>query len=152
MGRRRCPSCRGSTLIELMIAMGLSVLIVGGMALVLQTQERAYQAQGAAREELQQLVLLFRGVVSHQSLSTPALSGRRSRSAEAVRYPSDLHPTRGPDTGFQAAPHTADRTAAMRSVVVSVLPALSHHPFLASSQWNSAIVGFRRALLTMQIR
>ena len=55
MARRRCPSCRGSTLIELMIGMGLSVLIVGGMALVLQTQERAYQAQGATREELQRL-------------------------------------------------------------------------------------------------
>ena len=55
MARHRCPSCRGSTLIELMIAMGLSVLIVGGMALALQIQERAYQAQGATREELQRL-------------------------------------------------------------------------------------------------
>jgi len=38
-----------------MIGMGLSVLIVGGMALALQAQERAYQAQGARREELQGL-------------------------------------------------------------------------------------------------
>ena len=55
MARGPCPSCRGYTLIELMIGMGLSVLIVGGMALALQAQERAYQAQGAGREELQGL-------------------------------------------------------------------------------------------------
>jgi prepilin-type N-terminal cleavage/methylation domain-containing protein len=48
-------SCRGYTLIEVLMAMALSALIVGGMALVLQTQERAYRAQAAAREELQQL-------------------------------------------------------------------------------------------------
>lgn len=55
MARGSCLSCRGYTLIELMIGMGLSVLIVGGMALALQAQERAYQAQGAGREELQGL-------------------------------------------------------------------------------------------------
>ena len=55
MARGPCPSCRGYTLIELMIGMGLSVLILGGMALALQAQERAYQAQGAGREELQGL-------------------------------------------------------------------------------------------------
>jgi len=55
MARGSCLSCRGYTLIELMIGMGLSVLIVGGMALALQAQERAYQAQGARREELQGL-------------------------------------------------------------------------------------------------
>ncbi|MFQ5848428.1 MAG: type II secretion system protein J [Candidatus Methylomirabilales bacterium] len=49
------PSCRGYTLVELMIAMGLSALIVGGMALALQAQGRAYEAHGAGREEMQVL-------------------------------------------------------------------------------------------------
>lgn len=48
-------SSRGFTLIELMIAMGLSVLIVGGMGLALQAQERAYRAQRTGLEEQQQL-------------------------------------------------------------------------------------------------
>lgn len=46
-------SCRGFSLIEVTIAMGLSTLIVGGMALALQAQERAYRAQDAGREERQ---------------------------------------------------------------------------------------------------
>jgi type II secretory pathway component PulJ len=55
MAGRNHPSCCGYALIELLMAMALSALIVGGMALVLQTQERAYQAQAAAQEELQDL-------------------------------------------------------------------------------------------------
>ena len=55
MGLMPGSRCGGYSLIELLMVMGLSALIVGGMALVLQTQERAYQSQGAAREELQQL-------------------------------------------------------------------------------------------------
>jgi prepilin-type N-terminal cleavage/methylation domain-containing protein len=47
-----CLSNRGYSLIELLLAMALSGLIVGGMALVLQAQERAYQVQGSGREEL----------------------------------------------------------------------------------------------------
>lgn len=48
-------SCRGYTLVELMLAMGLATLIVGGMALALQAQERAYQAQGAGQKARQML-------------------------------------------------------------------------------------------------
>lgn len=55
------PSCHGYTLIELLIAMGLSTLIVGGMVLALQAQERAYRAQDAGREERQR----FEPAVEH---------------------------------------------------------------------------------------
>lgn len=46
-----CPSCRGYTLVELLIGMGLALLIVGGMWLALQSQKKAYRAQGTGREE-----------------------------------------------------------------------------------------------------
>ena len=49
------PSVRGFTLVELLIAMGLSLLIVGGMWIALQSQEGAYRAQGAGREARQML-------------------------------------------------------------------------------------------------
>lgn len=48
-------SCRGFTVIELLIAMGLALLIVGGMWIALQSQEGAYRAQGAGREARQGL-------------------------------------------------------------------------------------------------
>ncbi len=48
-------SCRGYTVVELLLAMGLAVLIVGGMALALQAQERAYQAQEAGQKTRQML-------------------------------------------------------------------------------------------------
>ncbi len=51
MAGRPSPSSRGFTLVELLIAMGLSLLIVGGMWLALHAQEGAYRSQRAAREE-----------------------------------------------------------------------------------------------------
>lgn len=48
-------SCRGYTVVELLLAMGLATLIVGGMALALQAQERAYEAQGAGQKARQML-------------------------------------------------------------------------------------------------
>lgn len=51
------PSCRGYSLIEVVLVIGMSALIVGGMALALQSQERAYRAQGSGQEELQNLDL-----------------------------------------------------------------------------------------------
>lgn len=50
MARTSRPSCHGHTLPELLVAMGLSALIVGGMGFVLQVQKRAYRAQGAEIE------------------------------------------------------------------------------------------------------
>ncbi len=46
------PSCRGYALLELLIAMGLSALIVGGMGLILQVQERTHRRQGAGIDHL----------------------------------------------------------------------------------------------------
>ena len=51
------PSCSGYSLLEVMLVIGMSTLIVGGMALVLQSQERAYRAQGSGQEELQNVDL-----------------------------------------------------------------------------------------------
>ena len=55
MAGRPSPSSRGFTLVELLIAMGLALLIVGGMWIALQSQEGAYRAQGAGREARQML-------------------------------------------------------------------------------------------------
>ncbi len=43
--------CRGYSLIELLIAMSISALVVVGVGLVLQSQDRAYQAQEAGMED-----------------------------------------------------------------------------------------------------
>ncbi len=51
------PSCSGYSLLEVVLVMGMSTLIVGGMALALQSQERAYRAQGSGHEELQSVDL-----------------------------------------------------------------------------------------------
>jgi len=51
------PSCSGYSLLEVMLVIGMSTLIVGGMALALQSQERAYRAQRSGQEELQNVDL-----------------------------------------------------------------------------------------------
>jgi len=51
------PSCSGYSLLEVVLVIGMSTLIVGGMALALQSQERAYRAQGSGHEELQSVDL-----------------------------------------------------------------------------------------------
>lgn len=49
------PCCYGFSLLEVVLVMALSTLIVGGMVLALQSQERAYRAQRSGREELENL-------------------------------------------------------------------------------------------------
>lgn len=55
MERTSSPFCRGYTVTELLIAMGLSALILVGMGLVLQVQKHAYREQGAAVEAARML-------------------------------------------------------------------------------------------------
>ncbi len=54
------PSCRGYSLLEVVLVIGMSTLIVGGMVLALQSQERAFRAQGSGLEKLQNVDLAVR--------------------------------------------------------------------------------------------
>lgn len=69
-------SCRGYSLLEVVMVMGLSVLIVGGMALAIQSQERAYRVQGSGGEELQNLDLAVRRLQEDLQLAGTGLPPR----------------------------------------------------------------------------
>jgi len=69
-------TCRGYSLLEVVMVMGLSVLIVGGMALAIQSQERAYRVQGSGGEELQNLDVAVRRLQQDLQLAGTGLPPR----------------------------------------------------------------------------
>ena len=66
-------SCRGYSLLEVVLVMGMSTLIVGGMALALQSQEQAYRAQGSRQEELHNVDLAVRQIQQDLQLAGAGL-------------------------------------------------------------------------------
>lgn len=70
------PCCDGFTLLEVVLVMGLSTLIVGGMALALQSQEKAYRDQGSSGEELQSVNLALKRLQQDLQLAGTGLPPR----------------------------------------------------------------------------
>lgn len=69
-------SCRGYSLLEVVMVMGVSALIVGGMALAIQSQEHAYRVQGSGGVELQNLDLAVRRLQKDLQLAGTGLPPR----------------------------------------------------------------------------